>query len=158
MQARPTLASALPATVMLVVGGGTSGDIAFLGQHFPNPTRPNNVLAPFWTDFNPPAGGALRIGTLTDGVNTWIVLDWDAVKEYSTARYRHVPDLDSHRRGRGYQLCLRPDSGKRRRWPSDGRRGECVRQPRRQLLLQQHGHAAGQWHSTGGDDHTSAAR
>lgn len=69
-----------------VVGGGSGPDVQFMGQHFPDPTRPNNVLAPFWTDLNPPAGGALRIATLTDGVNTWIVLDWDAVKEFSLPR------------------------------------------------------------------------
>jgi len=70
----------------LVVGGATGGaDIQFVNQQFPDPTRPNNVLAPFWTDFNPPAGGAVRIATLTDGVHHWIVVDWDSVKEYSTA-------------------------------------------------------------------------
>jgi uncharacterized repeat protein (TIGR01451 family) len=69
-----------------IVGGGSGPDLQFLGTSFPNAARPNNVLAPFWTDFNPPAGGALRIGTLTDGVNTWLVLDWEAVKEYSAAR------------------------------------------------------------------------
>jgi hypothetical protein len=69
----------------LVVGGGTAADVSFLGQSFPNPAAPNNVLAPFWTDLNPPAGGAIRIGTLTDGTNTWLVVDWDAVKEFSTS-------------------------------------------------------------------------
>ena len=29
-----------------VVGGGTSADVAFVPQSFPNPTRPNNTLAP----------------------------------------------------------------------------------------------------------------
>jgi uncharacterized repeat protein (TIGR01451 family) len=71
----------------IVVGGSAgSSDVQFLNQHFPDPTRPNNVLSPFWTDFNPPAGGAIRIGTLTDGVHHWIVVDWAAVKEFSTAR------------------------------------------------------------------------
>ena len=40
----------------------------FTPQTFPNAARPNNVVAPFWTDINPAAGGAIRIGTLTDGV------------------------------------------------------------------------------------------
>ena len=69
-----------------VVGGGTSADIQFLNQNMPNPTRPNNVLAPYWTDLNPPAGGALRIATLTNGVNTWIVMDWEGVREFSLPR------------------------------------------------------------------------
>ena len=37
----------------LVIGGGTSADIVFTPQVFPNVARPNNVIAPFWTDLNP---------------------------------------------------------------------------------------------------------
>ena len=46
-----------------------AADIVLHPQTFPNPARPNNVVAPFWTDLNP-AGAAARsaIGTLTDGV------------------------------------------------------------------------------------------
>lgn len=69
----------------VVIGGGSGADNTFLNQNLPNPTVPNNVVSPFWTDFNPPAGGALRIATLSDGTDTWIVLDWEAVKEFSTA-------------------------------------------------------------------------
>ncbi|MBK8795250.1 MAG: S8 family serine peptidase [Anaerolineales bacterium] len=70
----------------IVVGGGTSADINFANQIFPNPLQPNNVLAPYWTDLNPAAGGAMRIATLTDGVSTWLIVEWDAVPEYSTGR------------------------------------------------------------------------
>jgi hypothetical protein len=70
----------------LVLGGGTSADIVFTPQHFPNAARPNNVLAPLWTDLNPTVGGgAIRIGTLTDGSNTWIVVDWQHVKNFGNA-------------------------------------------------------------------------
>jgi hypothetical protein len=68
-----------------VVGPATGADISINNQNFPNPAPPNNVLAPFWTDLNPGAAGALRIATLTDGMDTWIVLDWEAVREFSTA-------------------------------------------------------------------------
>ncbi len=69
----------------LIVGGQTDpADNTFVNQFFPNPTRPNNVLAPFWTDLNPQAGGALRIALLTDGTSTWIVADWEAVRYFST--------------------------------------------------------------------------
>lgn len=68
----------------VVVGGGAGAtDISVNNQNFPNPTRPNNVLAAFWTDLNPAAAGAVRIGTLTDGANTWIVVDWEAVRNFS---------------------------------------------------------------------------
>jgi subtilisin family serine protease len=67
----------------VVVGGGTGADISINNQNFPNPAQPNNTLAAFWTDLNPAAAGALRIGTLTDGSDTWIVMDWAGVREFS---------------------------------------------------------------------------
>lgn len=66
-----------------VVGGGTGADIDFINQTLPDPTPPNNVLAPFWTDLDPSAGGALRAASLTDGVNSWLVLDWEDVPTWS---------------------------------------------------------------------------
>jgi hypothetical protein len=69
-----------------VVGGGGSSDLNFVPQVFPNPTRPNNVLAPFWTDLNPADGGAFRAAVLTDGVDSWIVLDWDGVPTWGTTQ------------------------------------------------------------------------
>jgi uncharacterized repeat protein (TIGR01451 family) len=70
----------------VVVSGGTGPDVQFINQHLPDPTRPNNVLAPFWTDLNPAFGGAIRIGVLTDGADRWIVVDFAAVREYSANR------------------------------------------------------------------------
>lgn len=67
----------------LVIGGGTGADNSINNQQFPNTERPNNVLAPFWTDLNPGAAGAVRIVVLTDGSDSWIVVDWDAVREFS---------------------------------------------------------------------------
>ena len=46
----------------LVVGGGTSADIAFDPQDMPDPARPNNVIAPYWTDLNFEDGGHLYVG------------------------------------------------------------------------------------------------
>jgi hypothetical protein len=68
----------------IVAGGGNSSDINYLPQTFPDPNRPNNVLAPFWTDLNPSFGGSLRIGVLTDQSNRWIVVDFEAVRNYNT--------------------------------------------------------------------------
>lgn len=73
----------------IVVGGGTGPDNSLNNQDFPNATRPNNVLAAFWTDLNPAAAGAIRIATLTDGADTWIVVDWEGVREFSTAGNTH---------------------------------------------------------------------
>ena len=71
----------------IVIGGGTSADIVFAPQIFPNAARPNNTLAPFWTDLNPSATGAgsIRIGTLTDGSDTWLVIDWEGVRNFGNA-------------------------------------------------------------------------
>jgi predicted RNA-binding Zn ribbon-like protein len=72
----------------LVLGGGTSADVVFTPQHFPNPARPNNVLALMWSDLNPATtggAGSIRIGTLTDGSSTWIVVDWAGVKNFGNA-------------------------------------------------------------------------
>jgi hypothetical protein len=66
-----------------VVGGGESEDIDFNPQTFPNPAAPNNVLAPFWTDLNLSAGGAMRAAELTDGTTDWIVLEWTEAPVFS---------------------------------------------------------------------------
>ncbi len=70
----------------VVVGGaGGNADIQFINQNLPDPERPNNILAPFWTDLDPGSGGAMRISILGDGTNNWIVVDWENVREYSSA-------------------------------------------------------------------------
>lgn len=70
----------------VVVGGGTAADVNFINQSLPDAQRPNNVLAPFWTDLNPAAGGAVRVGILTGGGNSWLIVDFEGVREYSTLR------------------------------------------------------------------------
>lgn len=88
----------------VVINGGTSVDIVYTPQTFPNPARPNNVVAPFWSDLNPPAGGAIRIATLTDDSNTWLIVDYDQVKNYGDAT-THQGELwfrlDGHASGTG---------------------------------------------------------
>jgi hypothetical protein len=70
----------------VVIGGGESADLDFVPQTFPDPNRPNNVLAPFWTDLNPGAGGGVRIGVLTDGVDDWLIVDWEGVPTFGTSQ------------------------------------------------------------------------
>ena len=68
----------------VVIGGGTADDNECCSpQTFPDPARPNNVLAPFWTDLNPGEGGGVRVGTLTDGVTDWLVVDWEEVPVFA---------------------------------------------------------------------------
>ncbi len=67
----------------VVVGGGTNADVSFINTALPDPAAPRNILAPFWTDLDPTTGGAVRIGVLTDGSDDWIVVDWEAVRDFS---------------------------------------------------------------------------
>jgi hypothetical protein len=72
----------------VIVGGGSNGTA--VNQNLPDPAGPNNVLAPYWTDLDPTAGGGLRAATLTDGVNTWIVLEWSGVPEATDGAVTNV--------------------------------------------------------------------
>ncbi len=75
---------ALTSNGYVVVGGGTSADVEYEPPaSFPDAATPNNVLAPFWTDLNPAAGGAMRLATLNDGVTQYLVAEWDAVPSWS---------------------------------------------------------------------------
>ena len=72
----------------LVVGGGGSEDLNYVPQDLPDPNRPNNVLAPYWTDLNPDTGGDLYLAALTDGTDTWIVVEWKDVPVFGTTNER----------------------------------------------------------------------
>jgi subtilisin family serine protease len=62
-----------------LVVGGTNGaaDIQFDPTGvFASPARPNNVLAPFWTDLDGTGAPGIFITVLTDGVDDWLVVEW----------------------------------------------------------------------------------
>ena len=61
----------------VVVGGGTAQDVEYEPPGIPNVAPPNNVLAPFWTDLDGSTSPGIRAVTLTDGVNRWIVVEWE---------------------------------------------------------------------------------
>ena len=62
-----------------LVLGGTNGstDVSYLPQNLPDPVRPNGVLAPYWSDLDGTGQPGIRATTLTDGVNTWLAIQWD---------------------------------------------------------------------------------
>jgi len=66
----------------VVVGGGNADDIQALNSNLPDAALPNNVLCPFWTDLDPSAAGRVLLNVLTDGVNSWIVIEWEAVSNF----------------------------------------------------------------------------
>jgi subtilisin family serine protease len=79
-----------------VVGGCTAEDINFVPQTFPNPARPNNVLAAFWTDLDPSQGGQLRAGTGSVGGVPYIILEW-----------RNVPVFDAPSERQTFEIWIR---------------------------------------------------
>ncbi|GLH95838.1 S8 family serine peptidase [Phytohabitans aurantiacus] len=72
-----------------VVGGGTSEDnnCCELTQ-IPDPARPNNVLAPFWTDLDGSNDHGILATVLSDGVSDWLVVEWQ-VDVWGTDSNRH---------------------------------------------------------------------
>ncbi len=60
-----------------VAGGGTGEDIQCCDLPAgPDPSRPNNVLAPFWTDLDGTDAPGIFATVLTDGTNSWIVVEF----------------------------------------------------------------------------------
>ncbi|WP_436531952.1 hypothetical protein [Actinoplanes sp. HUAS TT8] len=59
----------------LVAGGGAAADVGPNG-HLPHAVRPNNVIAPFWTDLDGTGATGVLANVLTDGVSRWIVVEW----------------------------------------------------------------------------------
>lgn len=66
----------------IVVGGGDGGDVNFINSNLPNSARPNNILAPFWTDLNPAFGGRILLNTLGVPGSTWLVVEFENVFTY----------------------------------------------------------------------------
>jgi len=63
--------------------GGESGLVVGAGNvRLPDPTLPNNLLAPFWTDMNLGDGGNWYAAILTDGVNLYDVISWEGVPRF----------------------------------------------------------------------------
>ncbi|WP_421121173.1 Ig-like domain repeat protein [Aquihabitans daechungensis] len=78
----------------LVVGGAdTAKDATAAPQNVPDASRPNNVLAPFWTDLTPAGGGALRLATVANTDQApcdrqyYIVAQWEMF-EFGTTTMR----------------------------------------------------------------------
>jgi subtilisin family serine protease len=71
----------------LVAGGATGQDVDFIPQTFPDPARPNGVLAPFWTDLDGTGAPGIFAAVLTDGVNDWFVAE-SRLNVFGTASQR----------------------------------------------------------------------
>jgi hypothetical protein len=72
-----------------IAGGGSSEDNNCCNlPTAASSERPNDLLASFWTDLDGTGAPGIYAGTLTDGVNTWLVLEWQ-VNVFGTTSNRH---------------------------------------------------------------------
>jgi uncharacterized repeat protein (TIGR01451 family) len=74
----------------IVPGDVVPGGTWWLNQEMPDPTEPNRVIAPFWTDIDmdgtdpsDTGAGIWYAAVLTAGPQTFIVIEWEAVEEYN---------------------------------------------------------------------------
>ena len=60
----------------VVVGGGTSADNNCCNlPGGASPAAPNNIIAPYWTDLDGTGAPGIFVASLTDGVDSWIVVE-----------------------------------------------------------------------------------
>jgi subtilisin family serine protease len=61
----------------VLAGGGTSDDNNCCNlPPGPDPAAPNTMLAPFWTDLDGTGAPGIFAATLTDGVDSWLVIEY----------------------------------------------------------------------------------
>jgi len=77
-------------SVLLSVNGtiepGAASGLAtsFFNTDMPDPSVPNNLVAPYWRDLNLGAGGQWYVGILTSGPFGWLVFEWEDVPEFGS--------------------------------------------------------------------------
>ncbi len=62
---------------IVINGAHGQQDIAYIPQHLPDAAAPNGVLAPYWSDLDGTGEEGARVTLLGDGVDTWLVVQWD---------------------------------------------------------------------------------
>lgn len=60
----------------VVPGGGTSEDDNCCFIRLPDRARPNNILAPLWTDLDGRDAPGLFVAVVTSGTKRWVVVEW----------------------------------------------------------------------------------
>ncbi|MEP7177895.1 MAG: S8 family serine peptidase [Pseudonocardiales bacterium] len=61
----------------VILNGGGDSDNSINPQTFPDPTPPNGVLAPYWTDLDGTGAPGVIVASVTDGTHSWLVVQWD---------------------------------------------------------------------------------
>jgi hypothetical protein len=56
--------------------------LTFQNQDIPDPTEPNNLIAPLWNDFDPSGGGAIYYETLGTAPDRRFIVQWDQLPQF----------------------------------------------------------------------------
>ncbi|MCB1702023.1 MAG: S8 family serine peptidase [Halioglobus sp.] len=67
----------------LEVGAASGLAASASNQQLPDPTAPNNLLAPLWTDLNLTNSGNAYVGVLTDGISDYLIFEWEDAPLFS---------------------------------------------------------------------------
>jgi len=106
----------------LVVGGGLgSEDNNCCDPVMPDPTRPNNVLAPYWTDLDPGSGGDIYVSLLfCGGTCYYYLIEWHQVPVFGAPAEERTFQIWLGAGGAGedtsFEYCIDPNDAT----PSDG--------------------------------------
>lgn len=77
---------------------GSDTTVAYINQRFPDPTPPNNVIAPYWTDLDldgssptDAGGGQMYAAFVQDRVSgtQWFVAEWANAQEFGASTTSH---------------------------------------------------------------------
>jgi hypothetical protein len=74
----------------VVAGGeGNNTENECCSVVLPAASTPNNLIAPFWTDLDGTGTPGVTVGTVGDGVNNWLIVEWD-VNVWGTQNRQHL--------------------------------------------------------------------
>jgi hypothetical protein len=87
----------------------------------PDPAKPNNVLAPYWTDLDPSSGGDIYFAELDFGGGVkYLVVEWHQVPVYGTSNERTfqlwIAEATTSE-DISFEYCVSPNGAS---YPSDG--------------------------------------
>ena len=90
----------------VIAGGGSSEDNNCCNLPAgPDPAPPNNMVAPFWTDLDGTGAPGIYATVLTDGIDSWIVIE-HRVNVFGTTSEPSLPGVDRDQRQPGHHHGL----------------------------------------------------
>lgn len=110
-----------PNGYVVVNSDGSSADNNCCSPAMPDPAKPNNVLAPYWTDLDPSSGGDIYFAELDFGGGVkYLVVEWHQVPVYGTSNERTfqlwIAEATTSE-DISFEYCVSPNGAS---YPSDG--------------------------------------